>query len=361
MQPLLAPPGLDAAPIEAARRVSPWPPVSVQALQILILAEIAAVVWIWLWTWRGVQAYAWPGVDPGLAERGLSYLLILAPAIPVNLLAAIWLGRGGRRAQLYLAAAGGLAAVQLLLLLTPSAMPLGEAMSDGGNAVGLRFLLTVVPILFIAAMLATMDKSRTWLGEFPDRTGRSLAGVETAVWCLALALAVGTGSEVRQWAETAARPGEPSGDYTEEGTWGRLESAVTDTTGAFPTFSGFAARYLEVVDCDYLTPAGLATYQYQLTYELRAADFDEYESAIETRWAEDDYTLTYNGETLDGTRRITADRSDDLTLLYAGGENPALYMESGCVERVDATTECIAPQGDPAIDEVKGINCPKTD
>jgi len=360
MKPVLTSPGVATAPIEAGR-ASPWPPVSVQALQFLLLAESAAVVWIWLWTWRGVQAYAWPGVDPGLAERGLSYLLILAPAIPVNVLAAIWLGRGGRRAQLYLAAAGGLAVAQLMLLLTPSAMPAQEAMSAGGTAVGMRFLVTVIPIVFLATAFAATGKARAWLGAGPARTPRRVAGIEAIVWCLALALAVGTGSEVRQWAQAAAEPTEPRGEYTEEGTWARLEGAVTDTTEALPAFTGFAARYLHVEACDYRSNAGLLTYQYRLTYELRVADFTAYEQAIETRWDEDDYELTYNGATLEGTRRITAESTDEVTLQYAGGEDPVLHLESPCVERVEATPECLAPQGDPTKDEIEGITCPRLD
>jgi hypothetical protein len=361
MRPLLTPPGVDAAPIAAAPgRARPRPPAGVQALQLLLLAETAAVVWIWLWSWRGVQAYGWPGVDNALDERGLSYLLILAPAIPVSLLAAIWLGRGGRRAQLYLAAAGGLAAVQVVLLLTPSAMPAREAMSDGAAAVGMRFLLTVGPIVFAGAVLAATAPARAWLGGGPDRAGRGLAGVEAAVWCLALALAVGTGTEVHQWAAAASQTEEPRGEYTEDGTWARLEGAVADTVEAVPAFSGFAARRLEVVDCDYRTPAGLATYQYRLTYELRAADFATYETAIAARWAEGDYALAYDGATLDGVRRITAERTDALTLMYTGGEDAALLLESSCVERVDPTPECLPPQGEPTTDEVKGITCPES-
>ncbi|SDE42447.1 hypothetical protein [Glycomyces harbinensis] len=361
MRPLLTPPGVDAAPIEAVPgRARSWPPAGVRALQLLLLAEAAAVVWIWQWTWHGVQAYAWPGVDNALGERGLSYLLILAPAIPVNLLAAIWLDRGGRRAQLYLAASGGLAAVQLVLLLTPAAMPMREAMSDGAATVGMRFLFTVVPIVFAAALLAAGTATRTWLGGGPDRAGRRLAGVEAAVWCLALALAIGTGTDVHRWAEAASLPEEPRGEHTEDGTWARLESAVADTVAAIPAFSGFAARHVDVVDCDYRTPAGLATYRYRLTYELRAADFAAYEAAVAARWAEGDYELTYDGATLEGTRRITAERVDELALQYTGGEDAALHLESACVERVDQTPACLPPQGEPTTDRVEGITCPET-
>lgn len=358
MRPLLTPPRPDAATEPAPGRDRSWPPVVVQALRFLLLAETAAVVWTWLWTWRGVQAYAWPGVDNGLDERGLSYLLILAPAIPVNLLAALWLGRGGRRAQLYLAAAGGLAAVQLVLLLTPSAMPVREAMSDGAAAVGTRFLFTVVPLVFAGALLAATARARAWLGA--EQPSRRLAGVEATVWCLALALTAGAGTEVHRWAETASQPGAPEGEYTEEGTWARLEGAVADTTEAIPAFSGFAARRLQVVDCDYRTPAGLATYRYRLTYEFRTADFAAYEAAVSARWAEGDYVLAYDGATLEGTRRITAERVDELTLRYTGGEDAALHLESACVERT-GTPECLPPQGDPTTDTIEGITCPGRD
>jgi hypothetical protein len=360
MNPLLSPPDIETEPLEAApARASA--PTSAQALQALLLAGAAAVVWIWLWTWQGVQAYAWPGTDTGLAERGLSYLLILAPAVPVNLLAAIWLGRGGRRAQLYLAAAGALALVQAILLLTPAAMPADNAMSDGQAAVGMRFLITIGPLLFMGAWIAAAPLARAWLGAAP-KPGRRLVGVETAVWCLALALAVGTGTEVRQWSSAAAEPGAAAGVFTEEGTWARLEQAVTETTDAIPAFAGFSTRTLDVVACGYHTQQGVATYRYVLTYELR----EPAEDAIAARWAEGDYTLTYDGATLEGTRRVTAERVhalDDtthtVTLGYTGGEQPALHLESPCVERAGDTPECLPAQGDPTSDTVNGITCPK--
>ncbi|WP_030144735.1 hypothetical protein [Glycomyces sp. NRRL B-16210] len=364
MDTLLTPSGVAPAPQEEApRHPAARPPASVLALQALLLAETAAVVWIWLWTWHGVQAYAWPGVDNGLFERGLSYLLILAPTLPVNLLAAIWLGRGGRRAQLYLAAAGALAVAQLLLLLTPAAMPSHEAMSDGAANVGMRFLVLVVPLLFAGAAIAASARARTWLGEGPDRPRRRVAGVEAAVWCLALALAVGTGTEARQWAEAAATPQGPQGHFAEPGTWARLESAVADTTAVLPGFTGFAARTVEVASCDYTARSGLATYRYSLEYELPAATAED-EAAIAAYWAEDDHTLTYDGETLEGTRRITAERLyhfDEqvftVTLLYTGGGDPRLHLESPCVERTEDAPECLAPQGDPVADEVMGLRC----
>ncbi|MQM25292.1 hypothetical protein [Glycomyces albidus] len=356
MNPLLTPPGIDPAPL-AARARPAWPPPGVLTLQVLLLAEAAAVVAVWLWSWRGVQAYAWPGVDNGLAERGIAYLLVLAPSVPVNVLAAIWLGRGGRRARLYLAAAGALALVQLVILLTPSALPVREAMTDGAAAVGIAFLTATGPILFVGAVVAVTAKARGWLGAEPDRPRSRIAGIETAVWSLALLLAVAAGAEVRQWALAAAEPGEPRGEYTEAGTWARLEDAVAETTDALPAFSGFATRTVDVADCGYRTPAGLATYRYTVVYELRAADFPAYEAAIETRWAEGDYELTYDGATFEGVRRITAERADEIALGYTGGAQPALTVASGCVERVDAEPECVPAQGEPTTDRVLGIAC----
>ncbi|RRR99090.1 hypothetical protein [Glycomyces terrestris] len=355
MKPLLTPPGIAPAPL-AARGRAAWPPPGVRALQALLLAEAAAVVAVWLWSWRGVQAYAWPGVDSGLTERGLAYLLVLAPAVPVNALAAIWLGRGGRRARLYLAAAGALALVQGLLLLTPAAMPVREAMTDGAAAVGTAFLTATAPILFAGAALAATAKARAWLGREPARPRGRIAGVETAVWSLALLLAAGTGAEVHRWSLAAAEPGEPRGEYTEAGTWQRLEDAVAETTGALPAFSGFATRTLDVAACGYRTPAGLATYRYTLTYELRTADFPAYEAAVRARWAEGDYELTYDGATFEGVRRITAERADEIALGYTGGDAPALTLASGCVERV-GEPECIRAQGEPTTDVIRGIAC----
>ncbi|HEX2143085.1 MAG TPA: hypothetical protein VHG10_01130 [Glycomyces sp.] len=370
MKPLLTHPAVENAPNEAAPfEAAPRPrtaPVGARALQGLLVVATTALVAIWLWTWHGVQAYAWPGIDNGLAERGLSYLLILAPAVPVNLLAAIWLGRGGRRAQLYLAAAGALALVQATLLLTPAAMP-GESMSAGSTAVGVRYIATMGPLLFAAASIASSDRVRTWLGADPARARPRLVGIETAVWCLALALALGTGTEMRQWAQAAAKPEAAQAEYTEDGTWARLEQAVTDTTDAFPAFSGFAARTLEVAPCGYRTPAGLPTYRYQLTYELRTADPGTYEDQIATRWNEGDYRITYDGATFDGAHRITAERAyptedgaHTVTLGYTGGEAAALHLASPCVERT-GVPECQPSQGDPTTDQIFGITCPKQD
>ncbi|SDL40363.1 hypothetical protein SAMN05216298_3836 [Glycomyces sambucus] len=356
MNPLLTPPGIEPAPL-ATRARPAWPPLGVLALQALLLAEAAAVVAVWLWSWRGVQAYAWPGVDNGLAERGISYLLVLAPSVPVNVLAAIWLGRGGRRARLYLAAAGSLALVQVVVLLTPAAMPVREAMTDGAANVGILLLTATAPILFAGAVLAVTARARAWLGAEPARPRSRIAGVETAVWSLALLLAVAAGTEVRQWALAAAEPGEPRGEYTETGTWQRLEDAVGETTGALPAFSGFAARTVDVAACGYRTPAGLATYRYTVTYELRTADFPSYEEAIGARWDEGDYALTYDGATFEGVRRITAERADEIALGYTGGEAPFLTVASGCVERTDAEPACVPAQGEPTTDRVLGIAC----
>jgi len=356
LNPLLTPPELDSASLTRPGRPA-RPPLGVLAIQALLLAEAAAVTAVWLWSWRGVQAYAWPGVDNGLAERGLAYLLVLAPSVPVNVLAAIWLGRGGRRARLYLAAAGSLALVQVVLLLTPSAMPVRQAMSDGAAQVAAVFLAATAPIVFLGAVLAVTAKARGWLGAEPDRPRGRIAGIETAVWSLALLLAVAAGAEVRQWALAAAEPGDPRGLYTEDGTWERLEAAVAETAAAVPASDGFAARTVEVASCGYRTPAGLETFRYSLTYELRAADLPAYEAAVRAFWSDGDYALTYDGATLDGVRRITAERTDEIALGYTGGDAPALTAASGCVERVAPDPGCVPPQGEPATDRVYGIAC----
>jgi hypothetical protein len=336
-------------------------PTAALALQALLLGATAAIVGIWQWTWQGVQAHAWPGVDNGLAECGLTYLLILAPAVPVNLLAAIWLGRGGRRAQRYLAAAGALAVAQAFMLLTPSALPDAEALNDGASQVGIRFFITMAPFVFLGAWIATKPRARAWLDAAPSPS-RRLAGVDTVVWCLALALAVGTATEVNQWASAAAAPGAPEGAFTEVGTWERLERAVAETTDAIPGFTGFSTRTLDVVACGYHTSAGLPTYRYLLTYELRAPAGD----AVAARWSENDYTLTYNGTTIEGARHITAERvyardeaTHTVTLAYTEAERPILHLQSSCVERTGTPSECPTPQGDPTTDEVRGITCPE--
>ena len=234
MKPLLTPPGpeLVTAPGAtvgtAARRTRA--PIGVQAVRVLLIAATASVIATWLWAWDGVQAYAWPGVDNDLTERALAYLLILAPAVPVNLIAAI------RPARSYLAAAAALAAVQVLLLFTPSAMPLGDTMSDGATSVGIRHLYTVGPLLFAGVWIATTAKTRAWLTTAPRP--RRAFGLEAAVWSLALAAAFYTGTEVRDWTRTAAAPAAPAGEYAEPGTWAALEQAVTETTDAIPDFPG---------------------------------------------------------------------------------------------------------------------------
>jgi hypothetical protein len=372
MKPLLTNPGLEPVPTPhgTTETAVTRTPAGVQVLRLLLLAATASVIATWLWAWHGVQAYAWPGVDNDLTERGLAYLLILAPAVPVNLIAAIRLARGGSRARLYLAAAGALAVVQTLLLLTPSAMPLADTMSDGSTSVGIRHLFTVGPLLFAGLWIATTPKTRAWLGAAPRP--RRAFGLEAAVWCLALAAAAFAGTEVRDWTHTAAAPAAPAGEYTEAGTWAALEQAVTETTDAIPDFPGFTTRTIEAASCDYLTPGGLPTYRYLLTYELRAPAA----APIATRWTQDEFHLTYDGTALDGTRRITAERAfpttapdDDraayptatglhaLTLTYTEAPTPTLHLESPCVERTTEPTACILPQGDPATDTITGITC----
>lgn len=424
MKPLLTPPGPDAPAAHGtaanttvsggtvangiAETESPHAraraPKSVQILRLLLLAATAATAATWLWAWQGVQAYAWPGIDNGLTERGLAYLLILAPAVPVNVIAAIRLARGGRRARLYLAAAATLAAVQTMLLLTPSAMPLAEAMSDGSSNVGIRHLIAIGPLLFTGLWLATTPEARAWLGTADDARTTLVAipnarnglgaipntptrldadsrprrrlfggfGLEAAVWCLALAGALAMGTEVRQWAAAATEPLAAAGEYREPGTWAGLEQAVTETTDAIPGFPGFTARTLDVQPCGYATPAGLPTYRYLLTYELRdSASEPSAADSIAARWTEGEFDLTYDGAALDGTRLITAERAfpttdgayptatgvHAITLAYTEAAVPALHLESPCVERVADTVECILPQGDPATDTITGVVC----
>lgn len=368
MKPLLTTLDPVATPQETTETAAARTPAGVQILRLLLLAATASVIATWLWAWHGVQAYAWPGVDNDLTERGLAYLLILAPAVPVNLIAAIRLARGGARH--YLAAAAALAVVQILLLFTPSAMPLADTMSDGATSVGIRHLYTVGPLLFTGLWIATTTKTRAWLGTAPRP--RRAFGLEAAVWCLALAAALYTGTEVRDWTHTAAAPAAPAGEYAETGTWAALEQAVTETTDAIPDFLGFTTRTLDVASCDYLTPAGLPTYRYLLTYELR----EPAATPISLRWTEGDFHLTYDGATLEGTLRITAERAfptsdpdDDratyptatglhaLTLEYTEAPTPTLNLQSPCVERTTTPTECILPQGDPTTDTINGITC----
>jgi hypothetical protein len=375
MKPLLTRPGPAAPTVlsgtagTADRHTSPRPPASVQVLRILLLAATASLIATWLWAWQGVQAYAWPGIDNGLTERGLAYLLILAPAAPVNVIAAIRLARGGTGARFYLAAAATLAVAQIVLLLTPSAMPLGDAMSDGSTSVGIRHLLTVGPLLIAGLWIAATGKARTWLGVTPAPR-RRLFVLEAAVWCLALACAFTMGTEVRQWTHTAAAPLVPSGEYAEPGTWAALERAVADTTDAIADFAGFTARTLDVVSCDYYTPAGLPTYRYELAYDFRAGTADA-AAAIAAAWSQGDFTLTYDGETLDGIRRVTAEHAfptadgayptatglHALALEYTETATPALHATSPCVERAVEPTECILPQGNPTRDTINGITC----
>jgi hypothetical protein len=374
MNPLLSPPGLDPADSGPAETAAPRtrPPLSVQTLRLLLIAATATVTATWLWAFHGVQAYAWPGVDNDLAVRALAYLAILGPAVPVNLLAAIRLSRGGRRARLYLAAAAALAVVQTVLLLTPGAMPSADTMTDGSNHVGIRHLVTIGPLLFAGLSLATTAKARAWLSLNP-RPRRTYFIPEAVVCSIALASALLLGTEVRQWAHTYTAPLAAEGEYTETGTWAALEQAVTETTDAVPEFAGFTTRTLDVVSCDYRTPTGNATYRYELTYELRNSAADPSAATpIADRWTRGDFTLTYDGDTLAGNRRITAERAfpttggtyptftgvHAITLAYTETGAPTLHLESPCVERTGAApTECILPQGDPATDTINGITC----
>ena len=134
---------------------------------------------------------------------------------------------------------------------------------------------------------------------------------------------------------------------------------------------GRGIAYAATADCHLLNvPAGLPTYRYSLTYELR----EPAANPIALRWNEGDFHLTYDGATLEGTRRITAERTfptadpdratyptatgrHALTLEYTEAPTPTLNLQSPCVERTTTSTECILPQGDPTTDTINGITC----
>ncbi|GAB3236663.1 hypothetical protein GCM10027447_35140 [Glycomyces halotolerans] len=334
------------------------PPMRVQALRLLLLAQTAIVVWLWTWAWRAVQAHAWVGggVETDLLERGLSYLMVLAPAVPVNLLAAWWLGAGGRRARLYLAAAGALTAVQQILLLIP--VDPGRSM-----AAGAVFALTVGPVAFAGLAIAVTGEAKAWLGgEREPRRGRVI-GLETAVWTMAAILAVGVAADVHRWVGAASQTGPPVGEFDESDLWPRMEEAVTNAAVSQAEFPGFESRLVEVTACGYRTESGLRTYRYRITYEMApfptGASEQAYTTAVRDRWSSDDYEILYEGVTYEGDPTITAHRQDDLTLLLALRERPILEIQSGCLERVAEAVPCIDPQGDvPASrDRIEGLPC----
>lgn len=335
----------------------PGPPWQVQALRLTLLAQTAITAALGVLVWRGLQSFAWTdgGVETDLFERGMSYLLLLAPTLPVNLLAVGWLARGGHRARLYLAGAGVLVAVQQILLLTP--------LDPGGSLVaGAAFALTVGPVAFAGLALAATRRAKDWLREGPAPSARRVLGVEGLAWALTAVLALGTAASVDRWVAAATATGPPIGEYDESDVWARMEGAVTNTAAGIDAFPGFEARTVEVAYCGYRTDAGLQTYRYRIVYEL--APFTEpdgeaaYAAAVRDAWSTDDYRLLYEGDTL-----LTAARDDELTLHLALGEHAAMELRSGCLERVDARPGCREPQGGvmPENDTIEGILCPNRD
>ncbi|WP_026932166.1 hypothetical protein [Glycomyces tenuis] len=329
-----------------------------QTLRLALLAQAAITVALWLGVWQGLQSFAWTGggVETDLLERSLSYLLVLAPTIPVNLVAAVWLGRGGHRARLYLACAGVLVAVQQILLLVP--------IDPGGYlAPGAVFALTVGPVAFASLALALTPRAKGWLREARPRSARRVIGVEGLAWGLTAVLAVGVVSSVDRWVAASAETGPPVGAYDESDVWARMETAVTATAAGPDAFPGFDARTVQVTACGYRTDAGLRTYRYLLAYELapfaEPADEAAYAQAVREAWSGEDYQILYDGTTAEGDASIRASREDELTLHLVLGEAAALEIRSGCLERVDPDPGCLPAQGGvaPEDDTVEGLLC----
>ncbi|GAB3998339.1 hypothetical protein GCM10029992_23870 [Glycomyces albus] len=316
------------------RAAAQRPPVRIQALRLLLLAQAGIVAALWLATWRSLQGYAWigGGVETGLFERGLSYLAVLAPTLPVNLLAAFWLGRGGRRARAYLAGAAAVTAVQLILLLMP--------VDPGGLVVpGIIYALAILPVAFAALAIAVTEPAKTWLAREYTPTGRLRTAVETPMWAAAATLALAIAASVGTWVSAANETGEPTGAYDESDVWSRMEEAVTNTAATQPHFPGFESRTVEVASCLYRTEAGLVTYRYEITYEMtpfpdEAAEAD-FTASVRDSWNGEAYRLVLDGPGNDGTRTVSAHRNDDIDLSLTLGESPALHLRSGCVERVE--------------------------
>lgn len=336
----------------------PRPPWQVQTLRLALLTQTVFTAALWLCVWRGLQSFTWVGggVETDVLERSLSYLLVLAPAIPVNLLAVGWLGRGGHRARLYLACAGVLVAVQQILLLTP--------VDPGGSlAAGAIFALLVGPVAFAGFALAMTGRAKDWLREDRPRSTRRVIGVEGLAWGLTAALAIGVFVSVDRWVAASVETGPPIGEYDETDVWTRMETAVTTTAMSSEDFPGFDARTVQVTACGYRTDAGLRTYRYLLVYEL--APFEDptgeasYAETVRDAWSADDYQILDDGTTAEGGTSIRADRQDELTLHLLLGEDAALEVRSGCLERVDPDPRCLAPQGGVTNenDTVEGILC----
>ncbi|MCH7232598.1 hypothetical protein L0U85_17310 [Glycomyces sp. L485] len=334
----------------------PRAPKRIQAIRLLLLVQAVLVAALWLWVWRGLQGYAWTGggVETNLFERGMSYLVVLAPTIPVNVLAVIWLGRGGRRAQLYLAGAGVLVAVQQILLL----MPVDPGRS---TAAGLIFAMAVGPVAFAGLALAVTGESKRWLGrEHPA----SWATAESLVWAVAAIFTIGVTFSMGEWVEASTETGPPVGEHDESDAWPRMEEAVTGSAVSLDGFPGFERRTVEVTPCGYRTEAGLRTYRYWITYEF--ADFteaDAYLAAVRESWGAPYYEVLYDGTTIEGDVTITAHRDDELMLFLTMGEAASFEVQSGCLERVDAHVDCLEAQGGvmPERDSVEGLVCARED
>lgn len=336
------------------------PPWRVQALRLTLLAQTALTAWLWLFVWRGLQSFAWigGGVETDLLERSLSYLLVLAPTVPVNLLAVLWLARGGHRARLYLVGAGVLVAVQQILLLTP--------IDPGGSiAAGAIFALTVGPVAFTALALALTRAAKDWLREDRPQAARRVIGVESLVWGLTAVLALGIASSVDRWVAASAETGPPTGEYDESDVWERMEQAVA--AADLDAFPGLRGRTVQVDPCGYRTEAGLRTYRYLIVYELEpfidTADEAAYAAAVREAWSTGDHRLVHDGTTLEGDPVIIAERHDELTLHLTLGADAAIEVRSACLERVDDRPRCLAPQGGltSGHDTIEGIICPEWD
>ncbi|WP_100448191.1 hypothetical protein [Glycomyces xiaoerkulensis] len=338
-------------------RAAARPPRRVQALRLLLAAQTVLVAALWLWTWRALQGQAWAGgVETELFERGMSYLVTLAPALPVNLLAVYWLGKGGFRARLYLTGAAVLAAVQQILLLVPV---------DPGRSVaaGVLFALTVGPVAFAAVAIAATAESQRWLRTEHEPARPHLLSVESLTWGASVILGFGVAVSVGDWVTASTETGPPVGEHDESDVWARIEAAVTTTAVAHQGFPGFHSREVEVTACGYRTESGLQTYRYRIAYGI--ADFDDpadetaYTTALRDRWSGGDYEVLYRGTTRDGRPTLTAHRGDDLTFRLLTGEQPLLEVQSGCLERVDDSVPCLDPQGEvpPERDTVVGLPC----
>ena len=339
------------------RAAAQRPPVRIQALRLLLLAQVGIVGLLWLAVWRSLQGYAWAGgVETDLSERVLSYLAVLAPVVPVNLLAVFWLGRGGRRARTYFAAAAAVTAVQQILLLIP--------VDPGGLVVpGIVYALTVGPVAFAAVSLAITDPAKAWLAREYTPAGHFRIAVETPLWAAAGALAMLITGSVGTWVAAATETGAPTGELVESEVWPRMEEAVADTAVSQPQFPGFESRTVNVTSCHYRTDAGLATYRYEITYGL--APFPDetartgFAASVRNSWSGEGYRLVRDGPGDDGTRTVGAHRSDGIELSLSLGATPALHLRSDCVERVEDPPACLGPQGGlPShADRITGLSC----